>query len=309
MCREITDTYELDVNTCYASIAGTTKHVGTGFVLPEHVTACLEMLHMVAGGEDKWRERPFVSQSNCFVVPPLKFAEDACRCLEVAARGGMPVLLLSAGQAGATAPAALAGTVVQATAECLAGLVYLNAIVPGAVGIFGTWPFVSDLRTGAMSGGSPEQALISAACGQMAQFYDLCGGTGGRHADAKLMDFQAGYETATNLSLVGNAGTNLIYEAAGMHASLLGVCKETPGPRQRHHRRGAAHHARHRGERREPLGGDDPRGLRRGARSLSRLAANAGADADATTSTPRWATAGAPTSGPSVASRTTSPAR
>ena len=52
----------------------------------------------------------------------------------------------------------------------LAGLVYLNAIVPGAVGIFGTWPFVSDLRTGAMSGGSPEQALISAACGQMAQF-------------------------------------------------------------------------------------------------------------------------------------------
>ncbi len=227
VCREITDTYELDVNTAYASVAGTTKHVGTGFTQPRHVEAVLEMLHMVAGGEDKWRERPFVSQSNCFVVPPLKFAEDACRCLEVAARGGMPVLLLSAGQAGATSPAALAGSVVQSVAECLVGLIYLNAIVPGAVGIFGTWPFVSDLRTGAMSGGSPEQALLSAACGQMAQFYDLCGGTGAGMSDSKLIDFQAGYEMGINLSLVGNAGTNLVYEAAGMHASLLGICKET----------------------------------------------------------------------------------
>ena len=65
------------------------------------------MLHMIAGGEDKWRARPFVSQSNCFVVPPLKFAQDACRCLELAVEGGMPVLLLSAAQAGATSPAAL----------------------------------------------------------------------------------------------------------------------------------------------------------------------------------------------------------
>ena len=76
-----------------------------------------QMLHMIAGGEDKWRARPFVSQSNCFVVPPLKFAQDACRCLELAVEGGMPVLLLSAAQAGATSPAALAGTIVQAVAE------------------------------------------------------------------------------------------------------------------------------------------------------------------------------------------------
>ena len=46
----------------------------------------------------------------------------------------MPVLLLSAGQAGATAPAAIAGAVVQAVAEVLAGLVYVNAIKPGASG-------------------------------------------------------------------------------------------------------------------------------------------------------------------------------
>ena len=64
----------------------------------------------------------------------------------------------------------------QAVAECLAGVVYANAIKKGAPCIFGTWPFVSDLRTGAMSGGSAEQALLTAGCAQMHRFYDLPGG-------------------------------------------------------------------------------------------------------------------------------------
>ena len=188
VCRDIADPADMDFNTCYASVMGTTKHVGTSWVAPEQCVASLEMLHMVAGGEEKWRARPFVSQSNCFVVPPLKFATDACRCLEIAVRGGMPVLLLSAGQAGATAPASLAG---------------------------------------AMSGGSPEQALLSSACGQMAHFYDLTGGTSSGMSDSKIPDAQAGMEKAYNHALVGNAGANLIYESAGMHASLLGFCLES----------------------------------------------------------------------------------
>ena len=226
VCREVATPLEMDINTAYASVAGTTKHVGTSWVQPQHVEASLEMFHLMAGGEDKWRARPFVSQSNCFVVPPLKFAYDACLCLETAVRGGMPVLLLSAGQAGATAPAALASALVQEVAECLAGLVYVNAIKPGAPAIFGTWCFVSDLRTGAMSGGSPEQALLSAASAQLAQFYDLTGGTASGMSDAKLPDMQAGYEKAYNHALVGNAGANLIYESAGMLASLLGFSME-----------------------------------------------------------------------------------
>jgi trimethylamine---corrinoid protein Co-methyltransferase len=225
--RDIPDPFEMDFDTCYAAVSSTTKHVGTSWVQPEHVTASLQMLHAIAGGEQQWRERPFVSQSNCFVVPPMKFATDACRCLEVAVRGGMPILLLSAGQAGATAPAALAGALAQEVAEVLAGLVYVNALQPGHPAIFGTWCFVSDLRTGAMSGGSPEQALLSAAAGQMANFYDLTGGTASGMTDSKVADGQAGAEKALNHALVGNSGANLIYESAGMHASLLGFSLES----------------------------------------------------------------------------------
>ena len=224
--RDIPEAAAMDINTCYLSVSGTTKHVGTSWVHPDHLIESLKMLHEIAGGEDKWRARPFVSQSNCFVVPPLKFASDACKCLEVAVLAGMPVLLLSAGQAGATAPAAIAGALVQQVAECLAGLAYVNAIIPGAPAIFGLWCFVSDLRSGAMSGGSPEQVLLSAASAQMAHFYNLTGGTSSGISDAKFPDAQSGSEKGINHALVGNAGMNLIYEAAGMHGSLLGYSLE-----------------------------------------------------------------------------------
>lgn len=227
IARDMTDPRDLDINTCYAAIKGTSKHVGTAFTEPQHVEEALSMLHRVAGSEAAWRERPFVSMSNCFVVPPMKFAADACRCLEVGVRGGMPILLLAAGQAGATSPASLVGAVVQQIAEVLGGLVYVNCIKPGAPAIFGPWPFVSDLRTGAMSGGSGEQALLMAACAQMAHYYDLTGGVCAGMTDSKVADAQSGYEKGYNYALVGNAGANLIYEAAGMHASLLGFCLES----------------------------------------------------------------------------------
>ncbi|MAG98606.1 MAG: trimethylamine methyltransferase family protein [Alphaproteobacteria bacterium] len=224
---DIEDSVTLDINTAYACISGTTKHVGTAFSTSEGLTKTLELLHTVAGGEAAWRARPFVSMSCCFVVPPLRFAEDACRCLENAVRAGMPVLLLAAGQAGATSPAALAGALVQQVAEVLAGLVYVNLIAPGHPAIFGTWPFVSDLRTGAMSGGSGEQALLMAACAQMAQHYDLPGGVAAGMTDAKLPDAQSGYEKGYSNALAGLAGANLVYEAAGMQASLMGACLES----------------------------------------------------------------------------------
>lgn len=226
VARDLTDNREMDINTVYASVSATTKHIGTSFTEVSFAEETIEMLHMIAGGEEAWRARPFVSNSNCFVVPPLKFATESCEVMETCIRAGMPVLLLSAGQAGATAPAPLAAAVAQAVAECLAGLVYVQAIQPGAPAIFGTWPFVSDLRTGAMCGGSGEQALLTAACAQMGRHYDLPTGAAGGMADAKFPDAQSGAEHGVTSVMAGLAGLNMVYESAGMYASLLGFSLE-----------------------------------------------------------------------------------
>ncbi len=45
--------------------------------------------------------------------------------------------------------------------------------------------------------------------------------------DSKLPDAQSGYEKGYTEALLGLSGANLIYEAAGMHASLLGFCFES----------------------------------------------------------------------------------
>ncbi|MDI9313636.1 MAG: trimethylamine methyltransferase family protein [Hydrotalea sp.] len=225
--RDLPDPLDMDFNTCYASVRGSRKHVGTSWVDPKHFDLSLAMLHEIAGGKEQWLARPFVSQSCCFVVPPLKFAQDACRCLERAALEGMPILLISAGQAGATVPASLAGAVALATAEVLAGLCYVNAVKAGAPAMFGTWPFVSDLRSGAMSGGSAEQSLLMSGVGEMGKYFGLISAVASGMADSKIPDYQAGAEKAYNHAIVAQSGANLVYESAGMHASLLGFCLES----------------------------------------------------------------------------------
>lgn len=227
VARDIEDTHAMELNTAYACAAGTAKPIGTSFSSVETMRAAVEMFHMIAGSEDAWRARPFCCVSTCFVVPPLTFAEEALHIIECAADTGTPLKLVAAGQAGATSPAPLAGAVAQQTAEVLAGLIYVNLLKPCHPAIFGALPFVSDLRTGAMSGGSPEQGVLMAACAQMAQNYDIPCAVSAGMTDSKMPDFQAGYEKGITELLSALAGANLIYEAAGMYGSLLAASKES----------------------------------------------------------------------------------
>jgi len=78
-----------------------------------------------------------------------------------------------------------------------------------------------------MSGGSGEQALLTAACAQMGNFYGLPTGSAAGIADSKMPDMQAGYEKAVSNVMAGLSGLNMVYESIGMHASLLGFSLES----------------------------------------------------------------------------------
>jgi len=226
VARDHEDSRLLDLNTAYAAVAGCTKPVGTSWFEKPHVYETVEMLDMMMGGEGEFRKRPIVAANNTFVVPPMRFAEESIRCMVAQVECGMPINLLSAGQAGATSPAALAGSLAQALAECLAGLTTVNLMSPGHPCVMGLWPFVSDLRTGAMSGGSGEEGVLNAAAAQTANWLGLPSGVAAGMADSKVPDNQAGYEKGLNVALAGHAGANLVYESAGMLASLLSCSVE-----------------------------------------------------------------------------------
>ncbi len=226
VARELGDARELDVNTAYAVMMGTTKPVGTSFFHPEHVYEVVDMFDTALGAEGAFRKRPFAVANNTFVVPPLRFAVESAQCMVAQVRTGMPINLLSAGQAGATSPAPLAGSLAQALAECLAALTVVNLLSPGHPCVMGLWPFVSDLRTGAMSGGSGEEAVLMAAAAQVANWLGLPSGVAAGMSDSKVPDAQAGHEKGLTVSLAAHAGANLVYESAGMLASLLACSPE-----------------------------------------------------------------------------------
>jgi len=226
VARELEDPYQLDINTAYAIIAGTTKPVGSAYFDAQAVTDSVEMFDYILGGPGEFKKRPFMLANNTFVVPPLRYATESAEVMVAQVRAGMPVCLLSAGQAGATSPAALAGSLAQALAECLAALTNINLMVPGHPCVMGLWPFVSDLRTGAMSGGSGEEAVMNAAAAQLANWLGLPSGVAAGMTDSKLPDMQAGHEKALTVGLAGQAGANLVYESAGMLASILGFSLE-----------------------------------------------------------------------------------
>jgi trimethylamine--corrinoid protein Co-methyltransferase len=90
---------------------------------------------------------------------------------------------------------------------------------------FSPWPFVSDLRTGAFSGGGGEQALLAAAASQIGLYYGLPTSVGAGMSDAKWPDAQAGFEKGVTITAAALAGGE-VSEVAGMMASLMGCSFE-----------------------------------------------------------------------------------
>ena len=86
---------------------------------------------------------------------------------------------------------------------------------------------ITDLRTGAMSGGGGEQAVLMAAATQMAQFYGLANSSIAGATDRKIAGAQSGYEKSLSVTLAAQAGSNIITQACGMHASLMGCAFES----------------------------------------------------------------------------------
>ena len=227
VATEIKDQLVCDINSAYASVAGTLKHTQLTFSDAAHVQPTLEMLYMIAGGRDKFLERPFCNGGGCPVISPLRYGQDNSEVCVESIKFGAPIWVTVAPQAGATAPAALAGAVVQSVAEALAGLLMIDVVEPGHPVVLGPWPFVSDLRSGAFTGGSGEEALVSAGAVQMVNFYGLPVSVGAGMTDSKTPDYQAGYEKALAITLAAQAGCNDVSECSGMLGSLMALSLES----------------------------------------------------------------------------------
>lgn len=226
VATDVPDTFDLDINTAYALLAGTTKPVGTSFTLGAHVDPIIDMFDIALGGEGKFVERPFCKAHISPVISPMRYGEDAIEVAFACINRRVPINAIIGAQSGATAPAPPASFLAQSLAETLASLLLINLIEPGYPMIFSNWPFVIDLRTGGFSGGGGENALMNAAAAQIANWLGLPSGVASSMSDAKAVDAQMGAEKGFSALAAGLAGANLVYESSGMMASLLGASFE-----------------------------------------------------------------------------------
>ena len=216
------DKFTHDINAAYAAIAGTEKGIGLAVDNVEHIEPLINLFDTFLGGEGKYMKRPFAEIGGCPIVSPLRFGKDNAEVMVKMAEMGLYIGVCTAPQAGTTAPASLAGSLVQSFAETLACLCVVNLIKPGSYCDFEMWPFISDLRTGAFTGGSGEQALIMAATAQMCNYYGLVSSVACGMTDSKTMDAQAGYEKAITTTAAMLAGGNVVSSYAGAVGSIMG---------------------------------------------------------------------------------------
>lgn len=226
VATDVPDNFDLDVNTVYALLKNTTKPTATSFTLAEYVAPIVEMLDIAAGGPGEFAKRPYMKAHISPLISPMRYGEDAVDVVYECIKHNIPMSCITAAQAGATAPATMAGFLAQSLAETLASLVMVHAIQPGFPIVFSNWPLVIDLRTGAFSGGSGETAVLNAASAQLSNWLGLPSGVACSMTDAKAIDAQYGMEKGLTSLAAALAGGNLIYESSGMTASLLGVSFE-----------------------------------------------------------------------------------
>ena len=227
VARDIEDPAAMELNTAWACLAGTSKHVMVSASSVASVDAIAALAHRIAGSEAAFRDRPFLSLNVNHVVPPLRFDPDSVDVLIHAARRGIPVMVNTFGQLGASSPVTIAGCVAQTTAETLAGMVLAWLAAPDVRAIFGPRPMVTDLRTGAMAGGGGEQAKLTAAAIQMARRYGLPSSTIAGATDSKWPDAQAGHEKCLAVTMALQAGAHFVTQAAGTQASLMATALES----------------------------------------------------------------------------------
>ncbi len=178
----------------------------------------IELLIANSGSTEKLRQQPRAVFDVC-PSPPLNWSEFGSHNLIDLARAGVPAEIVSMPLAGGTAPVTLAGSVTQHAAEALAGITLHQLAQPGSPIVWGGAPAIFDMRTGGAPMGAVETAMLNMACAEVGKHLGLSTHGYLVATDSKLVDAQAGAESARSAMLGALAGINMI-SGAGMIESL-----------------------------------------------------------------------------------------
>lgn len=197
------------------------KHVQTESIYSEReAQAAVEMAAAIAGGREALRERPVLSIMQC-TAPPLGQDGGSLEAALIAAQAGLPVGFMTMAACLTTGPATMAGTLAVGNAEVLSATALIQLAYPGAPVFYAAAQTASDLRTGAYTGGGPEDFLFGAATNQISDFYNIPLSMGSFATGAKEPNWQAGIDNSLSTFMASVVMSDMLLGVGLLHGSRI----------------------------------------------------------------------------------------
>lgn len=171
----------------------------------------IEMAAASVGGIDNLKSKPPLILYTEPLAPLLHTEMGLDKGL-VCCDYNVPFIYISSPMLGVSAPVTLEGILVQTVAESLAGLVIFQKKKEGSKFIFGGDATAMDMRTNIFRYGAPELNVLNQALADMAHNYKLPFFCIAGASDSKVLDAQAGFESAMSIYMATLNGCNIIHD-------------------------------------------------------------------------------------------------
>jgi len=180
----------------------------------ERIADAIEMICIARGisREQLAKEPSLFSIINS--SSPLRLDAPMLQGMTEMALHHQPIVMTPFTLSGAMAPATIAGALSLQNAEALAGIAYMQVVMPGCPVMYGGFTSNVDMKSGAPAFGTPEYVRAAMAGGQLARRYKLPYRSSNACA-ANTVDAQAAYESEMSTwgAVMGHA--NMVMHGAG----------------------------------------------------------------------------------------------
>lgn len=197
-----------------AHLTLSTKPFMGGVTSPERAEDSIAMARLVFGAE--FMEQNAVMQGNINVNSPLVYDDTMSGALRVYAAANQCVCVSPAIFAGAMGPLSPAAVAAQTLAEAMVGIALAQLVRPGCPVVMGSFHSTMNLKSGALTFGSPEANLATMALSQLGHRLGVPVRSGGGQItasnapDGQAMQDSTGAMWSTLLS-----GAHQVWHAAG----------------------------------------------------------------------------------------------
>ncbi len=199
----------------------TTKHLQTESIVSRaEMHAAIEMASTVAGGRQALRRRPVLSIMQC-TTSPLGHDRGSLEAGLAAAEAGLPVGFMTMASCASTGPATLAGNLVVGNAEVISALAMIEMAYPGTPVYYAAAQTAMDLRSGAYTGGAPEDYLFGAATNLLADYYNVPLSMGAFATGAKEPDWQAAVDGSFSSFMASLTLSDMLLGCGLLHGSRI----------------------------------------------------------------------------------------